>query len=420
MALFCLLCIACLTIQCSRSLPVSPADGNGLGYHRPPADEYAAEILSYMLQVVVGAAGDPSTREAWRTAYPSTFPNLSQVGDIMKDPKRRMSDLMVYDANILGLSKVLYHYNPRLNYFKGKALQASVYPSEELLAIRLFMVQKIARDEKVRLGSLMAQPALFDDPKTEPLPTALARANLDVEEWRLLRDVVQAEPFFRSYLQEPFLVEALHRVGVVDTDPYVKRKISAADYRHLVAEYARERTQVDVIRVAILPSMTRAFHYRDREDPGFPMGFQADDDYLSAADTLKAKLRAVLRHRVAISLEDTGATPPSPEDKERIAADIVDAHLQFLDLNDRPLVIYPGNAAKVINSLCPDADFNFIILGKNVYLSIHFDEQLDVFPAVNRIYLDIMDIGQSQSDYEIGRAGGYLFNRFKKWIVPAS
>ncbi len=105
------------------------------------------------------------------------------------------------------------------------------------------------------------------------------------------------------------------------------------------------------------------------------------------------------------------------EDKGRKATDIVNTHLQFYDLDKRPLVIYPENAEKVIKALCPGADFNFIILGKNVYLSMYIDEKRDVFPSVNRMYLDIKDIGRSQSDYEIDQVGEYLFNRLKAQAV---
>ena len=83
------------------------------------------------------------------------------------------------------------------------------------------MVQKIAKGEKVRMGNLMAQSTLLDDPLTEPSPVALAMANLSTEELRLLRDVIHSEPFFKDYLEDPFLVEALHRVGVVEMDAYV-------------------------------------------------------------------------------------------------------------------------------------------------------------------------------------------------------
>jgi len=234
-----------------------PADDIAHGYYQTPAGKYAAEILSYMMQVVVGTAGDPTNRQAWQTTSLTTALDLEEVGHIMQDPERNITELMVYDANILGLSKVLYHYNQRMNYFKGRALQESVYPSEELLAIRLFMVQKTARGEKVRMGDLMGQPALLDDPLTEPSATALAMVNLSREELQLLRDVIQSEPFFKGYLEDPFLVEALHRVGVVEMDDYVRDKIDAADYSGLATQYPRETGKDNVVRVAILPSMLK-------------------------------------------------------------------------------------------------------------------------------------------------------------------
>ena len=394
-----------------------PADYVGHGYYETPSGKYAAEILSYMMQVVVGTAGDPANRQAWQTTSRTAALDLNEVGNIMQDPERNISELMVYDANILGLSKVLYHYNPRLNYFKGRALQESVYPSEELLAIRLFMVQKIARGEKVRMGNLMRRPTLLDDPLADPSPAALAMINLSIEELRLLRDVVQAEPFFKGYLEDPFLVESLHRVGIVEMDGYVRDKIEAADYSGMAKEYSREAAQGKVVRVAILPSMIKSFDFQAREAQGFPLGFRANEDYLAAADTLKRKLRTELRRRIAEVLEKDGGADISREAAERHAAEFVNAHLQFIDFDKRPLVVYPENAEKVIQSLCPDADFNFVILGKNVYLSMAIDENKDVFPFVNRVYLDIMDISQSQSDYEIEQAGGYLFERLKM-LVP--
>ena len=378
-----------------------------------PAQEYAAEILSYMMQVVVGAAGDPSNRQAWQTTSLAATLDLDQVRHIMQDSERNISELMVYDANILGLSKVLYHYNQRLNHFKGKGLQESVYPSEELLAIRLFMVQKIARGEKVRMGHLMVRPTLLDDPWTEPSPTELAMANLNAGELRLLRDVIQSEPFFRGYLEDPFLVEALHRVGVVEMDGYVSDKIEAADYSDLATQFPRKTGKDNVVRVAILPSMIKTFDFQDKDAPGFPLGFRATDEYSLAVDTLKRKLRKTLQESVAEVLKREGDAGLSQAEKDKRSADMVNAHLQFIDLDKRPLVIYPENADKMIQSLCPDADFNFIILGKNVYLSMFIDEKRDVFPSVDRVYLDIMDVGQSQSDYEIDQAGGYLFERLR-------
>jgi hypothetical protein len=309
--------------------------------------------------------------------------------------------------------KVLYHYNQRMNYFKGGALQESVYPSEELLAIRLFMVQKTARGEKVRMGGLMGQPALLGDPLTEPTATALAEINLRPAELQLLRDVIQSEPFIKGYLEDPFLVEALHRVGLVEMDAYVSEKIQAADYGHLATHYPRETGNDNVVRVAILPSMIKSFDFQNRDAPGFALGFRATDEYSLAVATLKRKLRTTLQKRVAEFLKRAGEAGLSQAEKARRSADMVNAHLQFIDLDKRPLVIYPENADRMIQSLCPEADFNFIILGKHVYLSMFIDEEQDVFPSVNRVYLDIMDIDQSQSDYEIDQAGGYLFERLR-------
>lgn len=392
-----------------------PLDTNesGQGAYQSPSSEYAAEILSYMMQVVVGVAGDPVNRQAWKTKSLSVDLDLDQIRHIMEDPERKVSELMVYDANILGLSKVLFHYNQRLNYFKGRRFQESLYPSEELLAIRLFMVQKIARDEKVRMGNLMAQPTLLEDPLAELSLVALAMANLNAEELQLLQDVIQSEPFFKDYLENPFLMEALNRVGIVEMDGYVKSKVAAADYSRLAAEYPRESRPDNVVRVAILPSLTRSFDVQARADADFPLGFQANEDYVFAVKALKAKLAAAIQHRLVDGLGGEGGDPLSQAEKDKKAADMVNNHLQFLDFDKRPLVIYPENAEKVIQSLCPDADFNFIILGKNVYLSMSIDEERDVFPSANRIYLDIMDIGQSQSDHEIDQVGEYLFNRLK-------
>ena len=389
---------------------------SGRGTYQAPSSRYAAEILSYMMQVVVGAAGDPANRQSWKSRSLSVELELDQVSTIMEDPERKVSELMVYDANILGLSKVLFHYNQRLNYFKGRKFQNSLYPSEELLAIRLFMVQKIARSEKARMGNLMAQPALLEDPLAEPSLVTLAMVNLNADELRLLQDVIHSEPFFKDYLEDPFLVDALHRVSIVEMDGYVKSKVKAADYSRLAVEYAREAPPDNVVRVAILPSLTKSFDVQAQATAGFPLGFRANDDYVLAVETLKAKLAAAIQHRLADALNIEEGDSLSVAEKDKKAADMVNTHLQLLNLDKRPLVIYPENADKVIQSLCPDADFNFIILGKNVYLSMYIDEERDVFPSVNRIYLDIMDIGQSHSDYEIDQVGEYLFNLIKSFI----
>ena len=210
-------------------------------------------------------------------------------------------------------------------------------------------------------------------------------------------------------------MEALHKVGIVEMDVYVKSKVKSADYSRLAAEYTRGARPDNIVRVAILPSLTKSFDVQAKADAGFPLGFRANDDYILAVEALKAKLAAAIQHRLVDDLGEEEGDSLSLAEKEKKAADMVNSYLQFFDLDKRPLVIYPENAEKVIQSLCPDADFNFIILGKNVYLSMYIDEERDVFPSVNRIYLDIMDIGQSQSDYDINQVGEYLFNRIKSF-----
>lgn len=406
-----------LLLQCGgvwdpgRSAPSEP-EAAGSPPHLTPAEKYAAEILSYLMQIVVGAAGDPTVREAWRTRSLFARPDYKEVVNIMSDPQRKVSELMVYDPNILGLSKVLFHYNERLNLFKGQALQQSVWPSEELLTIRLLMVQKIARGEKVRLGNLMARKALIRSVLVEPSQADLDSFKISYEELKLLRDVVHAEPFFMAYLEDPFLVDALYRVGLVEMDAYVLSKILAADYGDLAERYPGRKPSSDVVRVAILPSMIGTYDFAEKGSPGYPMGFRATDDYTRAIQVLKHKLMASLQQRILGAMPDAGGRLP-PEQHGAAVADAVHAHLRFLELDKRPLVIYPGNAEAVIGTLCPDADFSFIILGKNVYLSVPLDEKKDTLPAVNRIYLDIDDVDLSDADYDIDRVAGFLLNRLE-------
>ncbi len=83
----------------------------------------------------------------------------------------------------------------------------------------------------------------------------------------------------------------------------------------------------------------------------------------------------------------------------------------------RPLVIYPENADKVIRQTCPEADFAVIILGRNVYLSMHIDPKQDIYPKVNRLYLDITDVKHSQVSSEAEEIGRFLYSRIKPWLL---
>ena len=48
-----------------RGNPSHYADESGIHDYQAPARKYAGEVLSYLMQVVVGSAGDPAIRQAW-------------------------------------------------------------------------------------------------------------------------------------------------------------------------------------------------------------------------------------------------------------------------------------------------------------------------------------------------------------------
>lgn len=65
------------------------------------------------------------------------------------------------------------------------------------------------------------------------------------------------------------------------------------------------------------------------------------------------------------------------------------------------MVIHPENAGRVIENVCPKADFTVILLGKNVYRALHIDPEYDIYPHQRRIYLDVADIQYQQMAEEV-------------------
>ncbi len=91
--------------------------------------------------------------------------------------------------------------------------------------------------------------------------------------------------------------------------------------------------------------------------------------------------------------------------------------LTFYIENERPLVIYPENASQIIREVCPEADFTVILLGKNIYRAIYFDPARDVYPFVNRLYIDILDIKYNQAGEEIETISQFICACFKNRIA---
>jgi len=61
-----------------------------------------------------------------------------------------------------------------------------------------------------------------------------------------------------------------------------------------------------------------------------------------------------------------------------------------------------------IREVCPEADFTVILLGKNTYRAIYVDPVRDIYPSVNRLYLDIMDIEYNQAGEEIDTISQFI------------
>ena len=170
-----LLVFSLAIIQC-RSVPVngdfSSATCQPALYEGAVAQtcsrEYAGELLAYFMQVVLGRAGRTEQREAWRLRALGQPLDLEAITDTLNGGGKDKSKLMVLDANMLGFSEVLYHYDPTLNQFKGRFVYHSVYPSPGLIALRILLLKKIHRGEKIDLTAVLARQDLLLTPGKKP------------------------------------------------------------------------------------------------------------------------------------------------------------------------------------------------------------------------------------------------------------
>lgn len=359
----------------------SPKEASDL----PPARRYAGEILAYLLEIALGRLGDPAQREAWQTRGLNVpLPDLAEVEEIMRDTARNELALMVLDSNLRFLTRVLYHYDPRLSLHKSSRV-ISLYPAPEFVALRLLLLQKVHRKERLRLGGLMRRPHLLSPGRRKVSQEALQAVGLRLEELRLIRDIVAAEPHLYGYLSCPFLVQALWRIGVVEWDDFVRDRVEEANYQGVPCGCSREGEEGEGgVRIAVLPSMTTEFEALDRPAPGAPFGFLPTEHLLELEDKLVEAIRGRAGDAV-FCLEQT-----------------------------RPLVIHPENAEKVIADVCPNADFVVILTGKNLYLPMHIDEDQDVYPHVPRIYLDILDLEYDQGQEQVEAVAKFIRSRLQQ------
>jgi hypothetical protein len=204
------------------NIPLTPAAGTTTLYptRLPPAQQYAGEVLSYMIQVVTGQAGNPALRDSWRTCGVDSGLGLTDIVDILSNPAKDNSRLMIYDMNVRGLSQVLYRYDPRLNPFKGAYAIDGIYPSAELIALRLLLVDLIHAGRRVDLRELYRlMPVLMDQ-----------RLDLPAVETMKHDIVLSAATRLSAHDRPASTADGRGRGGREPPVPFVQDRIAFLDY----------------------------------------------------------------------------------------------------------------------------------------------------------------------------------------------
>jgi len=369
-----LIIAACSPLAHIRFVPPSPQTAP-----LTDAEQIAGDTMAYLMEVVLGRAGDPAKRSAWATRGLNLPLDFDLVSKRMYGPVPLRAELMVLDTNILGLSEVLYHYDRRLNLFKGKKENDSLYPCAELMATRLFLVHKLYQGEKVGLAAMIHFKALFTPGSRDAREAELAAMNLSDTEFGFLKAVFQSEPAFLRYMEHPFLVSTLRRIGVVEQDAFTLSADQSANYRRWACPSGNP-LQRSRLTIAILPSMNPMFD----ASPGPAGAVTPSRDY----EIILAHLKKAILDGLARKQLESGQSVPIEQ-------------LPVFFTPDRPMAIHPGNAGRVIEDVCPKADFTLILLGKNVYRAIYIDPENDIYPHEKRIYLDVDDIQYQQIDDDI-------------------
>ena len=367
-----------ITVACSRA-PVRHERVEAVPAAQLTASEQiAGEIMAYLMEVVLGKAGNLRMRQAWATRGSDLPLDFSLVKNRMFGPVPLRAELMVLDTNILGLSEVLYHYDRRLNLFKGTGEQNSLYPCAELMAIRLFLLHKINRGEKVSMAAIIRAKTSFVPGSRHPRPVELAEMNLTEKEFGFLKSVFQSEPALLRYMHHPFLLSTLKRIGVAQQDTLTLLADQMANYRQLSTRAADRSREGPPVSIAILPSMSALFEAENGT-------IVPSVEYRQLVEGLEQSI-------------STGIRQNGPE--SAVPGTIPVSGLSFIS-PFRPMVIHPGNAGRVIENVCPQADFVVIVLGKNVYRAMHIDPENDIYPHARRLYLDVSDIRYEQINDDI-------------------
>ena len=234
---------------------------------------------------------------------------------------------------------------------------------------------------------------------------------------KFLRDIFLSKPTFYRYLTCSFLLKELKGTDVLTSGSRTEKIIQSTDYTQFRCEPIGCQGNKDTVRIAFLPSMTKEFIFGKNHPSLSEYGFKPTEFLEDIFIKLKKEILKTTRE----SLKRELLKPTYPKLTERqwreLWHQISQKDITFCVQNKRPLVIYPENATKVIREVCPKADFTVILLGKNTYRAIYFDPARDLYPSVNRLYMDIMDIKYNQVGEEIAIISQFICSRLKNHMV---
>ncbi len=375
-----------------------------------PSRQYAAEILSFLLEIVLGQEGSPRYRKEWAARGADESLDYTRIAKTMSDSDTGQLDLIVLDPGLHFLTRVLYRYDNRLSQYKGRFDFAAIYPATEIVALRLLLLKKINKGEKINLEELIRLENLLLHSEGKISEEDLKAVNLNADEMQFLRDILADDPRLFEYLKSPFLVRGLVRAGAVVENAFARERIAMAGYRGCCCSWFSGSKRRDAVKIAVLPSIIGEFEH-DADLPGLsPFGFKPTEDLLKRIKKLETDILC----RTSQLLEKEAVSGFSAEERKENGNaawnDRLQKYLAFYVEDKRPLLITPNNAEEVLSEVCPEADFTIILLDKNVYLTLNLTEK-DVYPAVPWLYLDIMDIDYSQAGNEMEEISRYLCSR---------
>ncbi len=358
-----------------------------------PAQDYAGEILAYFLQIVVGQIGPEEKRHAWRSTGANVALDFQSISQVMSRPASRKSDLMVFDFDLLALVEILTHYNPRFNLFKGQAIFNSVYPSSELIAIRLLIQNKLNRGEKISFTALHSQEALLQPDAKSPTAENLAAINLSAVEFQLVKDVFASDPLFFQYYKHPFIVDAMVRIGFYRADPLTAEISRRASYRHFGVRSDRRSSRGQSVDIVVLPSLTQKFEFGGNYAKPYIYGFKPSASYLQAAETLRREILDRSADLLIAELKNNGkASAINEQSWMALWENVYVPLIRFELFERRPLTIYPENADRLVKEICPAADLVIILLGDGMERVIDGSLPADDFSLTGRLYFNMDDI----------------------------